>query len=163
MDKESVKQGVAGVVALALIILAIKFFLGSDKEQGEKAEPKKPDQVAEQEAEPIYPLIPDQLFKIAVDAIKEHPEVGDAAVSQKGRDLSLTIIVNQSVSEARAKELGDDFVRMVMTNTGSDFENAPEGKQIGSTRYAYLIGIYLADETQVALGAKAPAAKWITW
>ena len=157
---DKIKEFINGIIGLFIIGAGLWWWLsGSDEKP-----PTPTVQVEESSQEAAKPsLIPEINLKIAVDTIKEHPEVADAAVSQKGEQLSLSIILNQKVSEERAKELGDDFVRMVMTNAGSGFENGPDGKQIGLSEYSYLVGVYLADETQVVLGAKVSSAKWITW
>ena len=162
MKQEKFKEISAGMVGLIVIMLAIKFIVGSADEPQVEPETQK-DVVEATEPEKEISKIPEVNIKIAVDTIKEHPDVRYAAVTQKGSELSLSIIINQSISQRRAQELGDDFIRMVMSNAGRDFENAPEGKQIGASRFSYLVGIYRIDKSEVALGAKVSSAKWITW
>ncbi len=57
--------------------------------------------------------------------------------------------------------MGDNFLCMIMSNS-MGAENSPS-KEIGSTKYSYIIGVYYQNQKQVALGAKAPAARKITW
>lgn len=104
---------------------------------------------------------PEPFVKIAVDGIKEYPEVVDAAVNQKSSDINLVVVVRQGTPKEKAKEMGDNFLRILMANS-MGIENSPK-KEIGPTKFSYLIGIYYPGEIQAALGAKAPASRAITW
>lgn len=104
---------------------------------------------------------PEPFVKLAIDTIKEYPEVKDAAVNQDEDQISLVLIVRRNTSKEKAKEMGDNFLRMLMANS-MGIENSPS-KEIGPTKFSYLIGVYYPDESQVALGAKTPAARKITW
>ena len=96
---------------------------------------------------------------MAVLAIQEYAEVRDAAINEEGDAYSLVLVVAGGTSTERAKELGDNFVRMVKS-LGPD--DSP-GQEIGSGIYDYLIGICYPDGEQVALGAKAKISTQITW
>ena len=85
--------------------------------------------------------------------------VMDAAISQDGRNLSLVLVVNAAASEEYAKEVGDNFVRLVKTFGP---EEAPSG-EVGAGIYDYLIGVYTPSEKRIALGAKVSFATRITW
>ncbi len=98
--------------------------------------------------------------EFSLATIKQHMEVRDAAITQKGRKLSLVLIVNFGTTEARARVLGDNFVRLV--KTFSKEEQAP-GKDIGAGVYDYFIGVYDPNEREIALGAKVDFARRITW
>jgi len=121
---------------------------------GKKNKPKE---------KPSSNKIADVSIKLTTDGMKmDYPgEVLDAAVTQKDNELSLVLIVRRGTSVARAKELGDNFLRQVMANSGG-VEKMPK-KEIGPTRFHYLIGIYGPGEKQIALGAKSSAARSITW
>jgi len=99
-------------------------------------------------------------LNIAKQAILGYDEVTDAAINKKGRNMSLVLIVKYSTSEQRAKELGDNFVRLTMTFVKE--ENSPS-KEIGTSVYDYLIGVYYPNEKEVVMGAKVTFAKKITW
>ncbi len=96
---------------------------------------------------------------MAVPSIQEYVEVRDAAISQDGDTYSLVLVVDRATSTERAKELGDNFVRMVKSFGPDD----SPGQEIGSGTYDYLIGIYYPDGEQVALGAKSRISTRITW
>jgi hypothetical protein len=96
---------------------------------------------------------------VAVAGITGNGEVVDAAISQAGSSVSLVIVVNRATSVSRAKELGDNFVRLVKS-TGPD---DPPGREIGSGSFDYLITIAYPDERTVAQGAKARGAGRISW
>ena len=105
------------------------------------------------------PQITEEQINLAVQGIKEYPDVQDAAVYQEGKKLSLVVIVDYGTSEERAKELGDNFVRMVKTFGP---EPAPS-KEIGEGMFDYKIGVAYPNEEIVAIGAKVSFADHITW
>ena len=101
----------------------------------------------------------------AIDQIKAYPEVLDAAITQDGYDLSLAIIVPKDTSEARAKELGENFVRLVKTLGLLDSDKrgpAPE-KEIGEGIFNYLIAVASPDQTIIVQGTKVSFAIHTTW
>ena len=83
----------------------------------------------------------------------------DAAISQDGRDLSLVLVVAYATNERYAKQLGENFVRMLKSLSQDD----PPGQSIGTGIYNYLVGVYLPNGDRVALGAKARTSDRITW
>ena len=97
--------------------------------------------------------------ELAITAIKGYAGVQDAAIGQKGNDLSLAIIAGYATNEEYAKELGDSFVRLVKTFGPED----PPGKEIGPGIYDYLIGVYRPNGENIVLGAKVSGARKITW
>lgn len=101
----------------------------------------------------------------AIDQIKAYPEVLDADLVQDGYTLSLAIIVPAATSQARAKELGEAFVRLVKTfglmDSGKS-EPAP-GKEIGEGIFDYLITVASPGQTIIVQGAKVREATHITW
>lgn len=95
----------------------------------------------------------------AINQIKAYPEVLDAAVEQDDKELSLVLIVEHGTSEELARQLGDNFVRLVKTFGP---EPAP-GKVIGEGMFNYLIGVYYPNEELIAMGSKVSFATYITW
>lgn len=97
--------------------------------------------------------------QMASDTIQLEMEVITASISQEGRKLALAIIVLDGTSEGRAKQLGDNFVRMAKMFGPDD---APS-KQIGRGRYDYLVGVRTVSGKDIALGAKDRTSPYITW
>ena len=95
---------------------------------------------------------------MAIEGIKGYEKVLDAAIKQEGRDLSLVVIVAFGTTEEQAKEMSDNFVRMVKS-FGPD---SPPGKEIGTGIFDYLIGVYYPNEALIAMGAKVRSSKHIT-
>ena len=95
----------------------------------------------------------------AKTSITDNPEVLDAAITQDGRDISLVLIVAFTTGESRARQLGDNFVRMIKSLS----QDESPGKVIGTGMYSYLVGVYYPDEEKVALGAKSRVADRISW
>ena len=96
--------------------------------------------------------------QLAIETIKNYPEVLDAAISRDGQDFRLALIVPANTPQARAQELGDNFVRMVKS-----YADTPPQREIGPGEYDYTIGVYTQDERQIAVGAKVAFARNITW
>ena len=97
--------------------------------------------------------------ELLIPNMESQPEVMDAAVAQDGDDISLVLIVGFATNESRAKEIGENFVRM----TKSLMKDGAPGREIGKGKYNYLIGVYYPNEKTVALGAKARTADRLTW
>ncbi|MGB0452474.1 MAG: hypothetical protein ACPGJV_02070 [Bacteriovoracaceae bacterium] len=54
---------------------------------------------------------PAPFVKMAIDGIKDYPEVVDAAVNHKSNEINLVVVVREGISTAKAKEMGDNFLR----------------------------------------------------
>ncbi len=67
--------------------------------------------------------------------------------------------MNTATNEDYARQLGDNFVRMVKAFSDDD----PPGQTIGTGKYDYLISIYTSAEERVALGAKSRISDRISW
>ena len=96
---------------------------------------------------------------MVISSIEANREVVDAAISQRGDQVSLVLIVRSATNKQRAQELGDDFVRMFKSLSP---DTAPS-QAIGEGRYDYLVGVYYPNEKEVAQGAKVRSARRITW
>ena len=81
-------------------------------------------------------------------SIKAYPEVRDAAVSQKGDQLSLVLIVGFATNTQRAKTLGENFVRL----TKSLGPDRSPGKEIGKGIFDYVIRGLLPRRESGSLG-----------
>jgi len=109
---------------------------------------------------PNVALLNDTTKEMAINSIKEYPEIIEAIITQKGDDLSLVLIVPENTSIKKAKDLGDNFVRKVK----SFAKDAPDpGKKIGKGIYSYLVSVYTKQEKKIVLGAKVQTAENITW
>ena len=91
--------------------------------------------------------------------MRANPEVLDVGISQSGSDISLVLIVQARTSTSRARDLGENFVRMYKSLSDDD----PPGRSIGTGRYNYLIGVYYPNKKPVASGAKVSFADRISW
>ena len=100
-----------------------------------------------------------QAQDLAIQSIKQNPLVLDAAISQRGNQFSLVLVVNRATNQRAARELGENFVRMFKGFS----DDANPGRDIGTGKYDYLIGVYFSDRTEIALGAKAASSSRITW
>jgi len=105
------------------------------------------------------PELTQQQKTFAIQTIMDYPEVRDADIIQEGKVLSLAIIVGYATSEERARQLGDNFVRLVKT-FGPD---SSPGKIIGQGTYDYLIAVATPDQRIIVQGAKVNSSDHITW
>lgn len=72
----------------------------------------------------------------------------------------MTLVVDYGTSEEYAKELGDNFVRLVKgTSPGEE----GTGKEIGPGVYDYLVSVYYPNGDLVAMGAKVSGARSLHW
>ena len=99
------------------------------------------------------------LVQMACDTIELEIDVLDASISQEGEKLALAIIVLDGTSEARAKQLGENFVRLAKTFGPDDNPS----QEIGRGRYDYLVGIKTIGGKTIAMGAKVDMSPRITW
>ena len=94
-----------------------------------------------------------------IATMKQNPGVLDAAISQQGERVSLVLIVHPITNESRARQLGDNFVRLYKSLS----DDEPPGRSIGRGKYDYLIGVYYPNEKRVAQGAKSRSSGRISW
>ena len=87
---------------------------------------------------------------MVISSIEGYPRVREASIGQDGKQLGLVIIVDYATDPGYAQELGDNFVRLAKTF----LKDGAPGKQIGTGKYDYLIGVYYPNERKVALGPK---------
>ena len=106
--------------------------------------------------------ISQEAIDLAVGEIEQQAGVVEAAIGQKDNDISLAIIVDYNVEKEQAKELGDNFVRLLITFS-KDYTNNSPGKEIGVTKHHYLITVAYSNEEIVVQGAKASVGTYIRW
>ena len=78
-----------------------------------------------------------------VETFEQTPGVVEAAITRRGNQISLVVIVSPLTSEARAKQIGDNFVRMFKSLS----DDSPPGATIGTGKYDYII--VSTDQTRV--------------
>ena len=94
-----------------------------------------------------------------LDPIVTYSMVREAVIHQDGNTINLVLIVDYATDPGYAQQMGDNFVRMAKTFLS---DRAP-GKQIGTGKYDYLIGVYYPNAQKVSLGAKVRTAARISW
>ena len=85
--------------------------------------------------------------------------VQDASITQRLDVFSLALIVGYATNKQHAKNLGDNFVRMVKTFSADDSPS----KAIGEGKYDYIVGVYKPNEETIVIGKKQKASKSIAW
>ena len=110
-------------------------------------------------SEPTREALTNSLASAITRGIEEEQDVLDAAIVQDGAKIRLVLVVPYRTSEARARNLADNFVRMAK----STLRDGGVEKRIGRGGYDYLVGVYYPNEEQVLMGAKARSSDRISW
>lgn len=105
------------------------------------------------------PNIPEETKQVAIATIKGYPATLDAGISQSGKDVILTLEVRTGTDREQARELGDNFVRMVKSFSP---DSSPR-RSIGTGIYRYEIEVYDSNNERLAFGLKPAGATHITW
>ncbi len=96
---------------------------------------------------------------MAIDAIMESKEVINAEVWQEDELVMCKVIVDRGTSKERARQLGDNLVRLVKTFS----KDQSLGKEIGTGIFSYIVGVYYPNEESVVVGAKLSDQSRIEW
>ena len=107
----------------------------------------------------LPPVVTTKQKNLAIRTIKDYSAVKDAAVVQEGRNLDLSITVDYATPEENARELGNNFVRLIQT-LGPE---AMPGAVVGKGMFNYLVGVYYPSEEMLAMGTKPRTSDRITW
>ncbi|MHB9029908.1 MAG: hypothetical protein ACYC9O_14160 [Candidatus Latescibacterota bacterium] len=99
-------------------------------------------------------------YDIAIRLMEDRKQVRGAAITRSNRIFNLVLIVDPSISPDYALELGDEFVRTVKGYLDS-FPNRE--KELGISRYTYLVGIFDPEKKVVAEGTKYPLSRRVRW
>jgi hypothetical protein len=99
-------------------------------------------------------------YDIAIRLMEDREQVRGAAITRNNRIFNLVLIVDPSISPDYALKLGDDFVRTVKGYLDS-FPNRE--KELGISRYTYLVGIFDPEKKVVAEGTKYPLSRKVRW
>ena len=146
--------------ALVLIMTAV-VACGDDSGDGDSA--GLPQSRGETDTNPVLPNLPLDISDVqkgqALREIKDYGDVLDATLSQSGLSVTLDLVVNSSLTEERAKELGEQFVRIVKRR-GPDHRPV---NQIGTGSLDYSIAVSNAEQESVARGDKVRAASKVIW
>lgn len=104
-------------------------------------------------------LISDSAKTLAITSIQGYDGVREAQVYQDGKKIKLVIVVGYGTSKQYAKELGDNFVRLVKTFS----KDSPPGKKIGKGIYDYHVGVATPNAKLLVQGVKIDLGSRIVW
>lgn len=107
----------------------------------------------------LPPVVTEKQKNLAIRTIKDYSAVKSAAVVQEGRSLDLTITVDYATPEENARELGNNFVRLLQT-LGPE---AMPGAVVGKGMFNYLVDVYYPSGEMLAMGTKPRTSDRITW
>ncbi|MBA2858312.1 hypothetical protein HNP93_001013 [Methanococcus maripaludis] len=123
----------------------------TDSKTSESAAAVSSDPVVAEEPEVDYVTFSEDAINMVTTTLEENTGVRDAGIAQRDELISIAIIVDYSVSESYAKELGDSAVRLCMSlGEGT----APGYPDIGKSKNDYLVGIYYSDKSEFVSAAK---------
>ncbi|MDP6581437.1 MAG: hypothetical protein QF681_12350 [Vicinamibacterales bacterium] len=108
----------------------------------------------------VEPLLSQVAREQAVAQIQGHANVLAADIEQRGRTVALALVVPATTPVATARQLGDDFVRMVTTLAPSALGPDADSR---AADYDYLIGVRTSNEVEIAVGGRPAASSRIAW
>jgi major membrane immunogen (membrane-anchored lipoprotein) len=150
---------VALTVLIAVMTLAVA--CGDSDDQGGSA--GLPTSRGETDGNPVHPNvlldITDVQQSQSLREIRDYADVVEATLLQSGVAVTLDLVVGSAISEERAKELGDQFIRVVKRR-GPDHRPV---NQLGTGSLDYTITVFHPGEVQIAKGTKKRIATQITW
>jgi len=116
--------------------------------------------------EKILPKISQDAIDMAIGVITDSEYVPDAAVLVKDKTISMSVVISPLVSH-RAKDIGDNFVRLLGTFTAANDSNLdpPSNDSHGSIYdyYDLLINVGTGSNNIFVSGGKARGAMNIRW
>jgi hypothetical protein len=90
--------------------------------------------------------------------ITDYNEVTDATLLQEGISITLAIVVGEDLPVSRAKELGEQFVRLFKIRS----PDVQPGGLIGAGKFEYSITVSYPDE-EIARGVKPRLLSTVVW
>ena len=108
----------------------------------------------------VQPLLNRAEQEQALAQMQGHATVLGATIEQRGRTVALVLVVPAATPVATARQLGDDFVRMVTTLAPST--PAP-GAAVIAGDYDYIIAVRTPADTEIAVGGKLTASARVAW
>ncbi|AXK19116.1 hypothetical protein [Bacillus sp. COPE52] len=107
-------------------------------------------------------VISDEAKKMAIEQVTSNPLVKDAHIEVKGKEVTMSVIVNDAVTKESAKQIGDNFVRNLGGFAGG---KGPEKNYYGEVFDNYdLRGVVGTSADNVIIhGYKATSSNRINW
>ncbi|MCH8823491.1 MAG: hypothetical protein IH984_08300 [Planctomycetes bacterium] len=123
-------------------------------------DPSVPSEIEKPTKQTAVPQISDEIKQIIVDHfVLNFTDVRDVFIGQEHDDIKIAIIVSPGTTRIRAKEIGENAVRLIKSLSDDD----SPGKLIGQGIYDYRIAVGTSDENIMIQGAKNASAISISW
>jgi hypothetical protein len=106
------------------------------------------------------PLITEAQKAQSIQTIMESGEVVRATITQKGRNVFLTIIADVGILEMNAKQLARSFVRAVKIYSPDRYQDE---KALGTGIYDYRVTVRDAGEKDLVIGVKKADQSTLVW
>jgi hypothetical protein len=150
-------------VALIVLVAVMTIAVACGGDSNDEVSAGLPTSRGETEGNPVHPNVLLDITEVqqsqSLREITDYAEVEDATLTQSGVVVRLDLVVGSTVTEERAKELGDQFVRVVKRR-GPDHRPV---NQLGTGTLDYGITVSHPGNVQIAKGAKLRIATQITW
>ena len=109
------------------------------------------------------PPYPEDAKKLAIETIiAQHQVVTDAGIEQDGHDLKLVVLVIRGTLESAAREIGENFVRLVRS-LGPGKSLSKKMGEVGQTLYDYRLAVCASADLCFAQGVKNSSSTNIYW
>lgn len=110
--------------------------------------------------------ISNDVFTMSADKIRKNSLVVDISGTQKSDEVVLSIVVNRATNKRAAREMGETFLRQVISNASGmqiDVENSNLSKSVGTTRLNYRIIVGYGKDEVLGEGIKLSSSQEIDW
>ncbi len=106
------------------------------------------------------PLITEAQKAQSINVIMESGEVVRATITQKGRNVFLTIVADVGILEMNAKQLARSFVRAVKIYSPDRYQDE---EALGTGIYDYRVTVRDAGEKDLVIGVKKADQSTLVW
>jgi len=148
------------VLLVLVAVMTVAAACGGDSDEGASA--GLPEARGETDTSPVHPNVELDITDVqksqSLREITDYGEVVNATLSQSGISVTLDLTVVSTATEERAKELADQFVRVVKRR-GPDHRPV---NQLGTGTLDYTITVSYPDE-EISKGVKSRIATQISW
>lgn len=161
--------GCASIIGLALLcgLAASLINTGDDNDDDVAAEPDqtptaKPTSTSVSED----PVITDTHVDQTVAFMLDEPGVSDITISVEDETVTVAVIVDAAIDEARSQEILDSAVRWLASQAAQSSDvSSPSGDNLGGIwdHYTLQVGAGPSPDTFYARGAKVPSSPVISW
>ncbi|HEA26305.1 MAG TPA: hypothetical protein ENH92_04205 [Ectothiorhodospiraceae bacterium] len=108
-------------------------------------------------------MLDSDAFRDATERVMQNPNILKVSFQQElasVRQIGVTLYIDYTVVDERAKKMGSEVMAMLMTPAD---EASIEDDRVGSGRYSYRVTMSRLDDRKVAMGIMAVGSPRVNW